>query len=101
MFFTLHYEVARSIQETKLRKAKEAREAREALRSAGHDLGSNQLASDQLNGVAVGIGVGGYSPTPGLGRRGSQTWRARRLQPVVDLVEIVDGKVDHDPKWVA
>lgn len=88
MYFTLNYELARMIQKDKLDKAEKVREA---LRSTRH----------QLDGVAIGVGVGSYPTTPGLGRGLSQTGNTRHLETVVDLVEVVDREVEHDPKRVA
>lgn len=88
MYFTISYELARMIQKDKLDKAEKARKA---LRSTRH----------QLDGVAIGVGVGSYPTTPGLGRGLAQTGNTRHLEAVVDLVEVVDGEVEHDPKRVA
>ena len=88
MYFTVNYELARMIQKDRLDKAEKARGA---LRGTRH----------QLDGVAIGVGVGSYLAAPGLGRGLSQTRNPRHLEAVVDRVEVVDRKVDHDPKRVA
>lgn len=88
MYFTVNYELARMIQKDRLAKAEKAREA---LRSTRH----------QLDGVAIGVGIGGHPTTPGFGRGLSQAGNTRHLEAVVDLVEVVDREVEHDPKRVA
>jgi hypothetical protein len=85
MFLASNYDVARSIQEDRLRKAEKAREG---------------LKSEQLNDVAVGVGVRSDPTPPRLRARGAQARGAGFQQPVMELVDLSDGKVDHQPQRV-
>lgn len=50
--------------------------------------------------VAVGIGIGGNLPAPGLGGRCPQTWSPRGLEMQVPGGEIVDREVEENSIWV-
>jgi len=108
MYLAANYEVVRAVQEGLLVESQRARNRAEArrLRRAGkkltrQKLTRQKLTRQKLNRVAVGVGVGGDSTTPGLGRWLAQAGNTGSEQVFVDSVEIVDRQVDHDPKRVA
>lgn len=85
MFLSSNYDVARSIQEDRLREAEKARKV---------------LNSKKLNDVAVGVRVRSNPTPPRFWARMAHANGARRNQPLVELVDVVYSEVDHQPKRI-
>lgn len=85
---SLYYDVARSIQ------ADRQREAAQRRLLAGR-------SRHRLDGVAVRVGVGRDEAAPRLRRRLTEAKSSGSDQPVVQLVNVVNGQVDQDPERVA